>query len=150
MQRIEFEKMLGLVGLPDRLRSVQRNSCLLFGIIVLIACTHEPWRLTYLQSAQGIATKDDVLTKLGPPDLVAKKDVGGEVWKYQFRRLPSVPTPPPAAPSYSSDPAVGAYQRGFDSGWRQTAARQAQGACAQYILEFTQEGVLKTWQRTDC
>ena len=142
--------MLKLGSLRDKLRSVRHPGWFLCGIIVLAACASEPWRITYLQSAQGIATKDEVLTKLGPPDLVAKKDAGGEVWKYQFRRLPSVPTPPPAAPSYSSDPAVGAFQRGFDSGWRQTAARQAQGTCAQYIVEFTQEGVLKAWQRTDC
>lgn len=119
-------------------------------LLILISCAQEPWRAAYLRSVQGEATPDQIRGKLGPPDMVAKQDAGGEVWKYQFRTPPSIPQPAPNPVTASNNPNVAAFERGLQSGQSAVAAVQAKGSCVQYIVEFNDADILQTWQRMDC
>lgn len=53
--------------------------------VMLIGCgLFEPAQVTYLRTAQGHATQEEVRQRLGPPDQVRSLEAGSSVWVYEF------------------------------------------------------------------
>lgn len=52
--------------------------------LMLIGCTlFEPVQVSYLKTAQGHATQEEVRQRLGPPDLIRSLEAGSSVWVYE-------------------------------------------------------------------
>ena len=54
-------------------------------LLVLLSCATPPHQVTYLQSAVGHATQDEVAQKLGAPAKTVALTDGGSVWTYQYQ-----------------------------------------------------------------
>ena len=53
--------------------------------LMLIGCAlFEPVQVSYLKTAQGHATQQEVRQRLGPPHLVRSLEAGSSVWVYEF------------------------------------------------------------------
>lgn len=87
--------------------------------LLLIGCAlFEPAQVTYLRTAQGRATQEEVRQRLGPPYLVRSLGAGRSVWVYEFL-----------------DHEYG--DRNRQSGiW-----------CEEYRLTFDQQTILRQWTR---
>ena len=87
--------------------------------LVLIGCVlFEPGQVTYLRTAQGHATQEEVRQRLGPPYLVRSLEAGSSVWVYEFL----------------------AHEYGDRN-------RQSGIWCEEYQLTFDQQTILRQWVR---
>ena len=116
----------------------------LFGLyLLLVSCATEPWRVKFLKDAVGKATKDDVLTVLGPPDVTAEKRDGGEIWRYRHVQAHTQSTV-----IIQDRREQSAFERGLERG--RQAVSSSQPGCVQYILGCDSPKILRSWVRTDC
>lgn len=85
--------------------------------LLFVGCTlFEAKEATYLRSAQGRATQEEVRERLGPPAAIKAAQAGESTWVYQIRQE--------------------------QSGSRMTAPGMW---CDEYVLTFDSQGVLRRW-----
>jgi hypothetical protein len=93
-------------------------------VLTLVSCTPPPpWRQMYLAEGRGHLTQDEVSQTLGPPDSVYQRDDGGTIWRYRY---------------------TGSVVSGTESGVVGTST------CAEYILHFSSDRILRQSRRQSC
>jgi hypothetical protein len=93
-------------------------------VLTLVSCTVPmPWRQRYLAAGRGHLTQDEVSQTLGPPDRIYQRADGGTIWRYRY---------------------TGSVISGTESGVVGTST------CAEYILQFCSDRILRQSRRQRC
>ena len=66
------------------MRRTLRLAALGWGLMLIGCALFEPGQVTYLSTAQGHATQEEIRQRLGPPYLVRSLEAGSSVWVYEF------------------------------------------------------------------
>jgi hypothetical protein len=98
-----------------------RVIALVLATSMLMSCT--PWRKQYLESGIGVLTQDEVTKTLGPPHNTRQLEDGSTVWLYQY-----------------SSSSVSGNQYGVSGS----------SSCAEYVLTFDKEKILRSFRRQGC
>ena len=138
--------MLALISCAiNHSRSIIAGIVLVILTIGLTGCGG-PWRDHYLKKGVGRLTQEDIRERLGPPHTAKTPALGGDsLWTYRFALSEQDLTAwNPTFVADASNSVTSLMGKGVEGGAKPTLY------CYRYLLTFSEEKVLKQWNREEC
>lgn len=140
------------LSMPILISSSINQSLSIIAGVLLIALTigvggcGGPWQDTYLKKGVGRLMHEDVRDRLGPPHTAKTPALGGDsLWTYRFALSEQELTPWNSGFVADASNSVSSLMgRGAERGAKPTLY------CYRYLLTFSEEKVLKQWEREEC
>ncbi len=139
------------LSMPGSMFSI-RDTCfhlLLWSLLITLApgisgCGG-PWRDTYLKKGVGRLTQEDIRERLGPPHTAKTPALGGDsLWTYRF------PLSDQDLTSWRSSMLGDASHSITSMMGKGSETAKPTLYCYRYTLTFSEEKLLKTWNRAEC
>jgi len=137
--------------MPDSILSIN-DTCsrlllwpLLITLVMISSGCGGPWRDTYLKKGVGQLTQEDIRERLGPPHTAKTPALGGDsLWTYRF------PFSEQDLTSWRSSMLGDASHSITSMMGKGSETAKPTLYCYRYTLTFSEEQILKTWNRDEC
>ena len=118
---------------------------LLITLVMSISGCGGPWRDVYLKKGVGRLTQEEIRERLGPPHTAKTPALGGDsLWTYRF------PLSEQDLTSWRSSMLGDASHSITSMMGKGAETAKPTLYCYRYILTFSEEKLLKTWNREEC